>query len=127
MMDDFECVDELPARPPQSIPAADLELLELAARSIGAARVEVVDGEAWVNLHFADGSTTWNWNPLVHGDDALELAVRLLVGIDHSKFCVHARDDHGNDLALEDVGSSRIGATRRVITCAAAEIGKQRS
>jgi len=120
-------LDELPARPRQVIPAADRELLELAARALGAVEVETVEGENWLNLHFADGSIVFNWNPLVHGDDTLDLSVKLLIGVDHSKFCVHARDDYGNDLATEIAGDDRLAATCRAVTRAAAEITKQRS
>ena len=51
----YDDLDELPAAPRIDISEVDLALLERAARAIGAVRVEVVDGEGYVNLHFADG------------------------------------------------------------------------
>jgi hypothetical protein len=59
-------------------------LLELAALAIGAVRVEVVDGEGFVNLHFADGLVVHSWNLLTFSGDALELAVTLHLRIDLS-------------------------------------------
>ena len=76
-------LDELPARPRKAIPAADRELLELAARALGAVRVEDVDGEQWLVLHFADGTVAHGWNPLVHSDDTFVLSVRLELDIMH--------------------------------------------
>lgn len=111
-LDDDDTVDELPARPRQAIPAADRELLELAARALGAMRVEDVEGEAWVNLHFADSPTIYGWNPLIHSDDALILAVKiqLIKTLGWHKFY---------DTTLDP-----IAATCRAFTRAAAEIGK---
>jgi hypothetical protein len=56
-------------------------LLERAALAIGPARLDVVDGEGYVNLHFADGSIVHSWNPLMFSGDALDLAVRLRLDI----------------------------------------------
>jgi len=111
-LDDDDTVDELPARPRKTIPAADRELLELAARALGAVRVEDVEGEEWLNLHFDDRPTMNGWNPLLHSDDALILAVRipLLNTLGWWKFY---------DKTLEPVA-----ATCRAFTRAAAEIGK---
>lgn len=121
---DDDTVDELPAPPRKHIPAADRELLELAARAIAVVRVEDVDGEQWLILHFADGTVVHGWNPLLFYGDTFELGARLRIGTDHSKFCVHACDDHGNDLATEDVASDRVAASARAVVRAAAEIGK---
>jgi hypothetical protein len=76
-LDDLDTVDELPDRPRYSIPEADRELLEHAARALGAVQVEDVDGEEWLILHFADGSVRHAWNPLIHSDDAFHLIVAL--------------------------------------------------
>jgi len=51
----YDDLDELPAPPRVDIPVADLALLERAARAIDAVHVEMVDGEGYVNLHFAEG------------------------------------------------------------------------
>lgn len=130
--DDEDTVDELPARPRKSIPAADLELLQLAARALGAVRVEIVEGEQWVNLHFEDGSTVFGWNPLRHSDDTLALAVRLRISItiDSLDICAswaaigpHPMADGVADV-YQEVGGDALAATRRAVTRAAAEIGK---
>lgn len=131
--DEPETVDDLPALPRKTIPAADRELLELAARALGA-RFEEVDGEGYGNLYFEDGSTVFAWNSLVHSDDAFNMAVDLGIVIrpfgNHHQgsqvvACVHPlieereyAADHDHDLKA---------ATRRAVTRAAAEIGKQRS
>jgi hypothetical protein len=57
----YDDLDELPKAPRIDIPEADLVLLERAASAIGAVRVEVVDGEGYINLHFADGATHSSW------------------------------------------------------------------
>jgi hypothetical protein len=119
--DDFETVDELPAPPRREIPAADRELLELAARALGAVRVEDVDGEEWVNLHFADGSTVYGWNPLVHSDDTFNLAADLELDIMHR--VVGGRRVEvlpaGGPLTQEFYEGDRKAATRRAVTRAA--------
>ena len=122
-LDDDDTVDELPAAPRQAIPAADRELLELAGRALGAAQVEDVEGENWVNLHFADGSTVFNWNPLVHSDDMLNLAALLRIDIDWEGDDVVFADGNWSEPTIDDPAA----AARRAVTRAAAEIYKQRS
>jgi hypothetical protein len=120
-LDDEDTVDELPARPHKTIPAADRELLELAARALGAVRVEDVEGENWLNLHFEDGSTWYGWNPLLFYGDTFELAVKLKLGpvadevwaITGSSISEYERDP--------------VAATARAVVRAAAEIGQQKS
>ena len=123
----------MPLRPVSgAISPEDMELLTLAARAIGAIQVEPIEGEQWVNLHMADGSVVYAWNPLIHSDDALELAVRLhiviapIAGVPHEgrrpftaayTFANAARADVSHE-------ESPMAATRRAITSAAAEIGK---
>jgi hypothetical protein len=106
---------ELPERPRVDIPEADLALLERAARAIGAVRVEVVDGEGFVNLHFADGSIVHSWNPLMFSGDAFDLAVRLRLEI-----YIHEHDTSAMaadlQLANEHHGDDAGAATRRAIT-----------
>lgn len=121
---DNEIADDLgepPERPRVDIPKADLALLERAARAIGAVRVEVVDGEGFVNLHFADGSVVHSWNPLTFSGDAFDLAVRLRLEI-----YIHEQDTTAmtGDLKLanEQHGADAGAATRRAITRVAAEI-----
>lgn len=128
-LDDDDTIDELPARSRQAIPAADRALLELAARALGAVHVEDVEGENWLNLHFADGSVIYAWNSLVHGDDTFNLAVDLKLGIAHlvvggcrvEVFLPEGRLVHE---FYEDDGRE---AARRAVTRAAAQIHRQRS
>ena len=117
----YDDLDELPALPRVDIPVADLALLERAARAIGAVRVEVVDGEGYVNLHFADGVVVHSWNPLKFSGDALDLAVRLRLEIHthEQDTTVMAAD---LKLANEQHGDDAGAATRRAITRVAAEI-----
>ena len=117
----------LPVRPRgPGLSDADLELLTLAARAIGAVRIKEVEGESWVNLYFADGSTMWNWNPLLHGDDTFNLAVDLNMNVDISwrgGRRVSVMGD-GAGHAEEPFGEDKRAAARRAVTRAAAEIGK---
>jgi len=125
-LDDDDTVDDLPARPRRAIPAADRELLELAARAFGAMDVEDIDGEEWVNLHFANDTTAFHWNPLVHGDDALALSIRLELDVLHR--VVGGRRVEvlpaGMGAIVEPYNGDPYAATRRAITRAAAEIAK---
>lgn len=117
----YDDLDELPAQPRVDIPEADLVLLERAARAIGAVRVEVVDGEGYVNLHFADGSVVHCWNPLHFRGDALDLVVTLRL-----KVYVHEQHTRvaSGDLQsiIEEHGSDATVATCRAIVRAAAEV-----
>jgi hypothetical protein len=124
---DDDDTDGLPLRPHGAgIAEADLELLTLAARAIGAVQVEVVEGEAWVNLHFDNGPPVYSWNPLLHGDDTFNLATDTHMQI--TQRVDEVRIGHRSLPALyEPVGEDRRSATRRAVTRAAAEIGKQRS
>jgi hypothetical protein len=112
---------ELPERPRVDIPEDDLALLEQAARAIGAVRVEVVDGEGFVNLHFADGPVVHSWNPLMFSGDAFDLAVRLRLEV-----YIHEKDTTAMTadlkLANEPHGDDAGAATRRAITRAACQI-----
>jgi hypothetical protein len=112
---------ELPERPRVDIPEADQALLERAARAIGAVRVEVVDGEGYVNLHFADGVVVHSWNLLKSSGDALNLAVRLRFEI-----FIHEQDTSAiaanHQLANESHGDAAGAATRSAITRVASKI-----
>lgn len=125
----------MPVQPGGSgLSADDLELLTLAARAIGAAQVEPVEGEPWLNLHFADGQIIYGWNPLLHSDDMLALSVNQ--GIVIRPFPNHHQGSQVVASVLPYVevrehaahsGHDLVAATRRAVTRAAAEIGKQRS
>jgi hypothetical protein len=117
------------------IPEADLELLTLAARALGA-RVEVVGGENWVNLHFADGLVRHGWNSLLHSDDTVDLiaCLNLAVSVNHEdhmegnkSVVVMWNDPRNPDAGTADMHADPRVAIKRAATRAAAEIGKQRS
>ena len=114
-------LEELPERPRVAISEVDLALLERAARAIGAVRVEVVDGEGYVNLHFADGSVVRSWNSLMFSGDAFDLAVRLRLEVR-----IHKQDTTAMTadlkLANEPHGDDAGAATRRAITRVASKI-----
>ena len=117
----YDDLNELPAAPRVDILEPDLVVLERAARAIGAIRVEVVDGEGYVNLHFADGSIVHSWNPLMFSGDAFDLAVRLRLEI-----YVHEQDTTAMTadlrLANEPHGDDAGAATRRAVTRVAGDI-----
>jgi hypothetical protein len=123
-------LDELPTPPRKSIPEADRQLLELAARAIGAVRFEEVEGEGYANLHFADGLIAHNWNPLQFSDDAFNLAVDLGMQVVpaartvNGQACAAVASPAGARLAEETSTPDARAATRRAIVRAAAEIGK---
>lgn len=118
----YDDLDELPAAPRVDIPDTDLVLLERAARAIGAVRVEVVDGEGYVNLHFVDGSVVYSWNPLMFSGDAFDLAVRLRLEVrihEQDATAMTADLKLANELHGDDAGA----ATRRAITRVSGEAG----
>lgn len=139
MFDDEDTVDELPAPPRVDIPPADRELLELAARAIGA-QFEEVDGEGYGRLHFADGTVINAWNPLIHSDDAFALQVRLgmhvefahyegrlehvQVGVENQDYDADSYAERTKWLVEEAGGDDPMAASRRAVTRAASEIGK---
>jgi len=127
--DDDDLIDELPAPPRKSIPEADRELLHLAARAIGAVRVDDVEGEQWLSLHFGDGTVAHGWNALLFYSDTFELAVQLRIKPSWP-FTeeAHADDSYGtvHIEQSDDVGDVK-AATARAIVRAAAEIAKQRA
>lgn len=129
-LDDLDTVDELPARPRRTIPEADRELLELAARALGAVHVEDVDGEEWLILHFADRSIRHGWNSLIHSDDTVDLIVQLGLAVtvlieDGYALARPSRELEGFEgRSYEELTPNPHDATRRAVTRAAAEIGK---
>jgi hypothetical protein len=134
MNEQYDDLDELPAPPRKDIAPADLELLTLAARALGA-RFEEVDGEGYGNLHFEDGRVVNAWNPLLFYGDTFELQVRLdlHVSVDlQSAGAVTVEWDFGDSTTPASTVEERSGdeagdlaATARAVTRAAAEIGKQ--
>ena len=129
MPSDDDGPDGMPLQPPRGpgLSAEDLELLKLAARAIGAVRIEEVEGEAWLNLHFADGSTMWSWNPKLHSDDAFDLMVTLNLSFQSYPSWDRAQAWHPmrpESAPEEPYVGDRRAAARLAVTRAAAEIGK---
>lgn len=116
----------------------DRALLELAARAAGMniqrSRLDdplhrdfLMNGEGVRN----PGQCSFPWNPLADDGDALRLAVRLRMEIDHNhpadeRAWVSVRAQGERTCAVEefDDESLRAAATRMAIVRAAAEIGK---
>lgn len=124
----YDDLDELPPRPRQTISAADRELLHLAARAIGAVRIDDIDGEQWLNLHFADCTVTHGWNALLFYSDTFELAVALELDIMH-RVVGGTRVEvlpPGGPLTQEFYEQDRLPATARAVVRAAAGIGSAR-
>lgn len=125
-LSDDDDANGMPLQPPRGpgLSKPDLELLRLAAQALGADRVEVIEGEQWVNLYFTDGSTMWNWNPLLHGDDTFNLALELDLDVLQSKVNREAQVVAAmSPMIAEPWGDDKKKATQRAVTRAAAEIG----
>lgn len=103
----------------------DRQLLEDAARAAGHANgiYGELSGDAPV-MYF---QTIGTWDPLGDDGDALRLAARvgLAVNIDIIDGTTHAHADQCWKAAPEEHAGDPYAATRRAITRAAAEIGKQ--
>ena len=129
-LSDDDGPDGMPLQPPRGpgLSADDLELLTLAARALGA-KVEVVEGEQWVVLHFADGAVVYGWNPLMINGDAFELQVQLRmdVRIGTQNHTVTVGWGAGIGCVEEVFDREDVAAGRRAVTRAAAEIGKATS
>ena len=66
------------------------------------------------------------WNPLADDGDALRLAVKLRIEVDFFLADVQAKNDHTDPVfELFSEHANPYAATRRAITRAAAEIGRQ--
>ena len=106
----------------------DRELLELAAKAAG---IEI----QWPSIGDAScrRTDTWDiWNPLTDDGDALRLAVALWIvpevyKPDHSVIAHIDADLYPSTTVspVEFLGDDPYAATRRAITRAAAEIGKE--
>lgn len=117
----------------------DRELLELAAKAAG---IKLLKVEIYPNGFTEAVREGFNpnggniWNPLTDDGDALRLAVKLRLDIEHGSELDNDRyvyvSRNGIELVRDAVGcwediedeDHRAAATRRAITLAAAEIGK---
>jgi len=99
----------------------DRELLELAARAAGmeACPCKMPKCERW----FSEKGRPWN--PLADDGDALRLAVKLELDIEHTNADVHAAlSIPPFHRGAAGAGDDRAAATRRAIVRAAAAIGR---
>lgn len=124
----------------------DKELIEMAAKAYGFGDPE--GNFVWTESEYPLGSKTsgalWNymgwcdtaelWNPLTDDGDALRLAVALRIDVSHDevgmKSFIYARtvfkdETHIGLSEIFDDESERLERTRRAITRAAAQIGKE--
>lgn len=116
----------------------DRELLEMAAKAAG---IPVPKNTGWEGIS-SDGTFWWSddcegrrtrsWNPITDDGDALRLAVKLHINIEHLQ-TLAGRNFHevsawpvgrGDCLAVVEIQGDQVAATRRAIVRAAAEIGK---
>lgn len=113
---------------------SDRELLELAARAHGG--LERVGTFGWIHVDSRGQRGAW-WSPLTDDGDALRLAVKLRLGIDHNhpadqqRWVIAERSGcegcYGPVSCVEDDfenESNRNAATRRAIVRAAAAIAR---
>lgn len=108
------------------------EFLELAAKAAGYLECKYfgfVEGVEWWQVF--DGQRWLNWNPRDNDGDALRLAVKLRMEIDHNHPSyetpwVSVREHPMRMCYVEDLKdeSQRAVATRRAIVRVAAEIGR---
>jgi hypothetical protein len=101
----------------------DRELLELAAKAEGhGVEFDDVSGLTWYESRF----TQLLWNPLHNDGDAMRLAAKLRIDVNHGGTLVVAEQVKPHDTGCaEPHGSDPWAATRRAIVRAAAEIGKE--
>lgn len=105
--------------------STDRELLDLAAKAAGAEWSDYPDRTPnhWT-MEKPDG--VWSdWNPLTDDGDALRLAVKLRIDIEHMAMEVFAAK--GPALCFIEPNDEPYSATRRAIVRAAAEIGRAMS
>ena len=108
----------------------DRELLELAAKAAGLHDLTYFDVTASGGKGMRRDELDWdNWNPLIDDGDALRLAVKLSLDINpypktKEVAAIQWGNSHVTHKVFERVGSDPYAATRRAITRAAAEIGK---
>ena len=100
----------------------DKELIELAAKAAGLHVKVASNSGRGLKVH---GNCNW-WNPLTDDGDALRLAVRLDMHIALFGGAMESRVlADGDDWSVEGWECGKEEATRRAITRAAAQIGKE--
>jgi hypothetical protein len=100
----------------------DRELLGLAAKAVGEPYFEhAPDG----GLYLSNGE---DWNPLTDDGDALRLAVKLSIDVNHGDSIVVAERVRPVEAGVaESKTDDPYAATRRAIVRAAAEIGRSKT
>jgi hypothetical protein len=106
----------------------ELLLLGLAAKAAGIKALRSPDGilrdcsgfDPMMNIFAAKP-----WNPLTDDGDAQRLAVKLRMNVFHAGIRVFALNEEGDIEEAEGHELDPYAATRRAITRAAAEIGKE--
>jgi len=105
----------------------DLELLELAAKAAGYARIDFLSFEFDSRANVYDERDRHdNWNPLADDGDAMRLVVKLgmAVSVEYNYGSTSVIWGHSGNVR-ELHGGNPEAATRRAIVRAAAEIGKE--
>lgn len=112
----------------------DRELLELAAKAAGAKQTQWLRNPAWYPGDYAFladfGDGLHPWMPLISGDDALRLAMKLGIQIIPGENYVEAvkpspRLRQARFCEMYSAHDNPLAATRYAIVRAAAEIGSQ--
>ena len=110
---------------------SDRELLELAAKAAGWFAFDWLSWDGVLNVYSIDGMHE-KFDPLNDDGDALRLAVKLHINIQHSATLpdllpsieAYGTEDITSESVEEMIGVDPCAATRRVIVRAAAEIGR---
>ena len=100
----------------------DRELLELAAKAAGLTLEWDGNPEEWMPMYY-EGKTYCAWNPLDDNDDALRLAVKLLLTVEIEDGFTEVLTGSGMEIT-ESHNEDALLATRRAIVRAAAKKGR---
>lgn len=111
--------------------AEDKELIELAAKAAGITLVSklIPNSDGTETLEFFqlfDAGRIGTWNPLKDDGDAFRLSVKLKIDVDHYEGGEYVEAFKYSTIKVfcEDYLSDPYAATRKAITRAAAEIGR---
>lgn len=106
----------------------DRELLELAAKAAGIVQTGYVSEGQYHHaalLYDNEDDCSVRWNPLIDDGDAMRLACRLSADVFINQVTI--RVEIGRIVVTQEISrGDKPAATRRAITRAAAEIGKQK-
>ena len=103
----------------------DRELLELAAKAAGIVGVWHERGQC-IHVTDCEGMSDIWWRPLTDDGDALRLAVKMGIYVHcRAGSMVTSAIGDGDEWVIENWSNDPTSATRRAITRAAAQIGKE--